>query len=93
MIIPNLAHDTVMKSVKKVIGHTDDKVTKRRMKMIDFYEGEYDEYITPYFEGGVKLPPTLPNFTHRMVSARSLVYNNLKYSQVQLSGCDHLDVK
>jgi len=76
VIIPNLAHDTVMKSVKKVIGHTDDKVTKRRMKMIDFYEGEYDEYITPYFEGGVKLPPTLPNFTHRMVSARSLVYKD-----------------
>ena len=76
MIIPNLAHDTVMKSVKKVIGHTDDKVTKRRMKMIDYYEGEYDEYITPYFEGGVKLPPTLPNFTHRMVSARSLVYKD-----------------
>lgn len=76
MIIPNLAHDTVMRSVKKVIGHTDDKVTKRRMKMIDFYEGEYDQYISSYFEGGVKLPPALPNFTQRMVSARSLVYKD-----------------
>ena len=88
MIVKDLSTDTVMRSIKKVIGHADDKNLKRRMKSIDYYEGDYAQYIEPYFQSGIKLPPTLPNFVKRMVSARSLVYkdkpnrHNEKYAEV-----------
>ena len=49
MIIPNLAHDTVMRSVKKVIGHTDDKVTKRRMNQTsELYDLDYEVFQVDY---------------------------------------------
>jgi len=76
MIIKDLSTDTVMRSIKSVIGHADDKNLKRRMKSIDYYEGDYAQYIEPYFQSGIKLPPALPNFVKRMVSARSLVYKD-----------------
>ena len=39
MIVKDLSTDTVMRSIKKVIGHADDKNLKRRMaeKIILFF--------------------------------------------------------
>ena len=55
MIVKDLATDTVMRSIKKVIGHADDKNLKKRMKSIDYYEGDYAQYIEPYFQSGITM--------------------------------------
>ena len=42
MIIPDLSRDIVLKSIKQEISKMDDKNLKRRMKFVDFYEGEHE---------------------------------------------------
>ena len=74
MIIPDLGKSAVTKAIKSVIGQADDKNLKRRMKFVDFYEGEHEQYIKKHFSNGPQLPIFTANITKRMVNARSLVY-------------------
>lgn len=76
MIIKDLSFDIVQSSLKKEIAKSDDKILKRRMKAIDFYEGEHEQYIKSHFEHGPQLPIYTANITKRMVNARSLVYKD-----------------
>jgi hypothetical protein len=88
MIIPDLGKASVMGAIKSVIGRADDSNLKRRMKFVDFYEGEHDQYIEKHFQSGPQLPPYTANITKRMVNARSLVYKdspirlNDKYNEI-----------
>ena len=76
MIIPDLSRDIVLKSIKQEISKMDDKNLKRRMKFVDFYEGEHEPHIKSYFEKGPQLPLYTANITKRMVNARSLAYKD-----------------
>lgn len=88
MIIPDLGRDAVIRAIKSVIGRADDKNLKRRMKFVDFYEGEHEQYVKKHFKNGPQLPMYTANITKRMVNARSLVYKesptrvNDKYNEI-----------
>lgn len=88
MIIPDLGKSAVIKAIKSVIGQADDKNLKRRMKFVDFYEGEHEQYIKKHFIKGPQLPIYTANITKRMINARSLVYKdspirtNDKYNEI-----------
>ena len=88
MIINDMSRDVVLQSIRAEISKFEDKNLDRRMKFIDFYEGDHEPHIKQYFKKGIQLPIYTANITKRMVNARSLSY---KDSPVRMND-SYLDV-
>jgi len=94
--IPNLAASTIISSLSNALNTIENKRTRDREYMLDYYEGiNIDNYVKKFFgsESLKQVPIFSQNITRRICKIRSMVFKRPPKTKTDKAYFDYIDIE
>ena len=94
--IPNLSQDSIISSLSDALNNIENKRTREREYMLDFYEGmNIDNYVSDFFgsESLNQVPIFSQNLTRRIAKVRSMTFKRPPKTKADNAYFDYIDME